>query len=148
MAFACREATAADRRRVVELLAAQLGEHSLAPTAAALEAAVSELIGDPRLGRIFVAETAGRIVGVAAMSWTFSLEHGGRAAWLDELYVVREHRGQGFGTVLLEAARAAARAGGALAMDLEVEAGHERVSSLYERHGFSRHQRQRWFVRL
>jgi len=148
MVSASREATAADRCRVVELLAAQLGEHSLAPTAAALEAAVSELIGDPRLGRIFVAETAGRIVGVAAMSWTFSLEHGGRAAWLDELYVVREHRGQGFGTVLLEAARAAARAGGALAMDLEVEAGHERVSSLYERHGFSRHQRQRWFVRL
>ena len=148
MAFTCREAAAADQARVVELLAAQLGEHSLAPARTALETAAAALIGDPRLGRIFVAEIGGRIVGVAAMSWSFSLEHGGRAAWLDELYVVPEHRGGGFGTALLEVARAAARAGGALAMDLEVEAGHERVSSLYERHGFSRHQRQRWFVRL
>jgi len=133
---------------VVELLAAQLGEHSLAPAQAALEAAAAALIAEPRLGRIFVAEAGGRIIGVAAMSWSFSLEHGGRAAWLDELYVVPEHRGGGIGTMLLEAVRAAARAGGALAMDLEVEAGHERASSLYERHGFSRHQRQRWFVRL
>ena len=82
------------------------------------------------------------------MSWSFSLEHGGRAAWLDELYVMPEHRGSGIGTMLLHEVRVAARAGGALAMDLEVEAGHERVSSLYERHGFSRHQRQRWFLRL
>jgi GNAT superfamily N-acetyltransferase len=133
---------------VVELLTAQLGEHSLAPAQAALEAAAAALIAEPRLGRIFVAEAGGRIVGVAAMSWSFSLEHGGRAAWLDELYVVPEQRGSGIGTMLLAAVRAAARAGGALAMDLEVEAGHERVSSLYERHGFSRHQRQRWFLRL
>jgi GNAT superfamily N-acetyltransferase len=148
MAFTCREATAADQARVVELLAAQLGEHSLAPARAALETAAAALIGDARLGRIFVAESGGRIVGVAAMSWSFSLEHGGRAAWLDELYVVPDERGRGIGAVLLEAARAAAKAGGALAMDLEIEAGHERVASLYERHGFSRHRRQRWFLRL
>ncbi len=148
MAFACREATSADQGRVVELLAVQLSEHSLAPGRGALEAAVAELVAEPRLGRIFVVEIGGRIVGVAAMSWSFSLEHGGRGVWLDELYVVPEHRGQGLGTALLEAARAAAIAGGAVAMELEVEAGHERVFSLYERHGFTRHQRQRWFVRL
>jgi GNAT superfamily N-acetyltransferase len=148
MAFTCREAVAADHGRVVELLAAQLGEHSLAPARTALEAAAAALIGEPRLGRIFVAEIGGRIVGLAAMSWSFSLEHGGRAAWLDELYVVPDERGRGVGAALLEAARAAATAGGALAMDLEIEAGHERVASLYERHGFSRHRRQRWFLRL
>jgi GNAT superfamily N-acetyltransferase len=142
------EATPADREAVVELLAVQLGEHSISPARAALEAAVAALIADPHLGRIFVADAGGRIVGVAAMSWSFSLEHGGRGAWLDELYVLPERRGQGIGAALLDAARAAARAGGALAMDLEVEAGHERVSSLYERRGFTRHQRQRWFVRL
>jgi GNAT superfamily N-acetyltransferase len=130
------------------LLSAQLGEHSLAPARPALEAAVAEVISDARLGRIFVAEVAGLIVGVAAMSWTYALEHGGRAVWLDELYVVPERRGQGIGAALLQAARATAAAGGALAMELEVEAGHERVSSLYERHGFTRHQRQRWFARL
>jgi GNAT superfamily N-acetyltransferase len=148
MAFTCREATAADQARVVELLAAQLDEHSLAPARTALEAAAAALIGEPRLGRIFVAEIGGRIVGVAALSWSFSLEHGGRGAWLDELYVVPEQRGRGIGAALLDAVRAAAAAGGALAMDLEVEAGHERVASLYERHGFSRHRRQRWFLRL
>ena len=148
MTATCREANTDDRDAVVGLLAAQLGEHSLAPARATLEAAVAELVQEPRLGRIFVAEIGGRLVGVAAMSWTFSLEHGGRAVWLDELYVVPEQRGQGIGAALLEAARRVAIAGGAVAMDLEVEAGHERASSLYARHGFTRHQRQRWFVRL
>jgi hypothetical protein len=78
----------------------------------------------------------------------FSLEHGGRAAWLDELYVVPAERGRGMGAALLDAACAHATAAGAVAVDLEVEAGHERAFSLYERRGFVRHARQRAFLRL
>ncbi len=144
----CRDAVAADHDRVVELLAVQLGEHSLSPPRATLEAAVARLVAEPQLGRILVADADGEIVGVAVMSWVFSLEHGGRSAWLDELYVVPAHRNGGIGAALLETACAAAAAHGARAMDLEVEAGHERVFSLYERRGFARHQRQRWFLRL
>jgi hypothetical protein len=49
---------------------------------------------------------------------------------------------------LLDGALAAARAGGAVAIDLEVEAGHERVETLYRRAGFMRLARARWARRL
>ena len=148
MTVVCREAVPADREGVVALLVAQLGEHSLRPPQAALEAAADALVRDPGLGRIFVAERNADLVGIAAMTWAFSLEHGGRTAWLDELYVRPEHRDRGIGSALLDAACAQARARGAVALELEVEAGHERAFSLYERTGFARHDRHRWFRRL
>ena len=148
MSIRCREARAADQPCVVELLVAQLADHSLCPPRAVLETGVARLVSDPLLGRVLVADVDGEIAGVAVMSWVFSLEHGGRSVWLDELYVLPEHRGHGVGTALLRAACARASADGAVAMDLEVEAGHERAFDLYARLGFTRHERQRWFLRL
>lgn len=148
MTVACREAIAADRDGVVALLAAQLGEHAIRPSRAMLTTAVDALLSDPGLGRIFVAERNAELVGVAALTWAFSLEHAGRTAWLDELYVRPGDRGSGIGSALLDAACAHARACGAVAVDLEVEAGHERAAGLYQRAGFARHERQRWFRRL
>jgi len=148
MAIRCREAGPADVPRVIELLAAQLGEHSVAPSPPVLAAAVARLIGEPALGRIFVAARDDAILGVAVVSWVFSLEHGGRGAWLDELYVVPAERGRGVGGALVDAVAAHAAAAGAVAIDLEVEAGHERALALYERRGFARHARQRAFRRL
>jgi GNAT superfamily N-acetyltransferase len=145
MTVRCRHAAVADRDRVVELLALQLAEHSLQPPRDALEAAVDRLVREPSLGFVLVADAGGALVGLAAVSWVFSLEHGGRAAWLEELYVLPERRGAGVGTALLAAACADAGAGGARAIDLEIEAGHERAASLYERHGFVAHARRRWF---
>ena len=37
-----------------------------------------------------------------------------------------------------------ARESGCIALDLEVDAGHETAERLYERTGFKRHQRVRW----
>jgi hypothetical protein len=63
---------------------------------------------------------------------------------LDELYIVPERRGQGIGEALLHAALEVARAAGARSVDLEIETGHERAASLYERNGFGRLPRTRW----
>jgi hypothetical protein len=57
-------------------------------------------------------------------------------------------RGNGIGGALVDAVCVHAHAEGALAVDLEVEAGHERALSLYDRRGFVRHARQRAFLRL
>ena len=148
MPMTIRDATSSDRPAVVALLAAQFADHSLAPPGDTLTAGVARLVTAPELGRIVVAEQDDVIVGVAVLSWVFTLEHGGLGAWLDELYVAPAHRGRGIGVALLRAARERATAAGAVAMDLEVEVGHERVESLYERDGFMRHHRRRWFRRL
>ncbi|MGH7789801.1 MAG: GFA family protein, partial [Candidatus Binatia bacterium] len=49
---------------------------------------------------------------------------------------------------LLEAALAAAVAAGACAVDLEIEIGHERAASLYQRFGFAALERRRWTLLL
>ena len=115
---------------------------------AELTAAARGMLERPQRGQFLLALDGDTPVGFAALSYLWTLERGGRAAWLDELYVVPERRQGGIGAALLDAAIAAARAGGALAVDLEIEAGHDRVASLYRRNGFTALSRQRWALPL
>jgi len=139
-----RAARPADRAAVSALLLEQLAEHDAPAGAAAIRRAVATLLGDPALGRVIVAERAGRLVGVAQLSFGFALEHGGRTAWLDELFVEPASRGAGVGAALLGAALAEARRCGARAVDLEVDARHARAARLYRRAGFRRLRRARY----
>jgi GNAT superfamily N-acetyltransferase len=143
-----RPAAVADVPAVTALLAAQLAEHAIATPRDALARAVAQLAGAPRRGRLLVGVVDGRVVGVAALSFVSSLEHGGRGAWLEELYVTPAERGRGVGSALLDAACAAAADGGAAAVDLEVDAGHRRAEHLYARAGFAPLPRTRWVRRL
>jgi ribosomal protein S18 acetylase RimI-like enzyme len=63
--------------------------------------------------------------------WTTALD-----AYLEELYVVPERRGQGLGRALLEAAIEHARREGAVHMDLNTEEDDVAARALYERLGF------------
>ena len=126
------------------LLVRQLREHGNALPDTALSDAAAGLIAHPGRGRFLIAREGEAMLGFAALSFLWTLEHGGRAAWLDELYVVPERRGHGIGDALLQAALSVARAAGALAVDLEIETGHERAASLYQRAGFAPLTRTRW----
>src|SRR5262245_10052522 len=139
-----RPATDADGAAVTALLAAQFQEHAIATPEASIARAIDGVLRHPRRGRLLVAVTGGRPVGVAALTFTWSFEHGGRSAWLEELYVEPARRGQGIGTALLTAARDLAAASGAAAIDLEVDEAHERAARLYARFGFHSLDRARW----
>lgn len=143
-----RVARAEDRAAVLALLAAQMAEHAIPLAADRLARAVDGALADlgleaPR-ALILVAERGGQVVGVAYVAFTWTIEHGGKTSWLEELYVRPEDRVGGHGTALLRAACEAARAHGAAAVDLEVEADHARVEGLYLREGFQRRTRSRW----
>ena len=129
---------------ILQLLHTQLQEHDIVLTDQALQRATQGLIEDHKLGRILTARLDGELVGVAVISFLWTLEHGGPAAWLDEVYVVPSRRGDGIGRKLVEAAMQVARDSGCIALDLEVDAGHEAAERLYERMGFRRHRRVRW----
>jgi GNAT superfamily N-acetyltransferase len=143
-----RPATEADLAAVVRLLEAQFREHAIDTPAEAIEGAVGLLLRDPERGRILVATLEGAPVGLAALSFVFTLEHAARSAWLEELYVEPAQREGGIGAALLEAACAAAAGAGAVAVDLEVDAGHARAARLYERSGFRPLPRARFVRRL
>ena len=139
-------AGAADLRDVVALLGAQFAEHDI--DVSDLERAALGLLEHPSRGAILLASIGGARVGIAVLAFTWTLEHGGHVAWLDELYVVPAQREHGVGRALLAHAITHARASGCVAIDLEVDAEHARVESLYERHGFERLHRSRWALRL
>ena len=60
----------------------------------------------------------------------------GQEAYLEELFVVPERRGQGFGRALLDAVLARARAAGAVRIDLGTGEGDVAARALYESAGF------------
>jgi GNAT superfamily N-acetyltransferase len=134
----------ADVDDVVPLLAVQLAEHGMPQGEASLRAAVLGLVEHPERGALFVARREHRALGVAALSFTWTLEHGGKVMWIDELYVKPDARGAGIGTKMLEVAIAFAKSERCRAIDLEVDADHARVESLYVRHAFGALPRRRF----
>lgn len=138
----------ADQETVADLLASQLLEHDI-PLARSgpppsIAHAVAGMLERPERGFILLARTGGAIAGVAYVSFTWTLEKGGASCWLEELHVRPEFRERGVGTALLRAAMQRAATSGRLAMDLEVETGHERAARLYEREGFGAMRRSRY----
>jgi GNAT superfamily N-acetyltransferase len=130
------------------LLRVQFDEHRIAIDEGALERAVRGLVDVEGRGRMLLAREGKSVIGVAVMAYTWTLEHGGRVTWLEELYVVPERRESGIGTKLLHRAIEVARADGCLAMDLEVDADHARAEGLYVREGFGSLPRRRFAKKL
>jgi len=139
---------ASARATVFDLLARQLREHDIGILDEALLAAIDGVFADERRGFFLLALRDAEAAGVAYVSFTWSLEHGGNSAWLEELYVLPEWRDQGVGTILLNSVLEEARLRGCAALDLEVESAHARAEHLYARHGFTRHSRARWVKNL
>ena len=136
-----RAPVAAEIDDVVALLRRQLDEHGM--QVAELGGAVRRVFEDESLGRLLVAARGSELVGVAYLSFVFTLEYGGNTAWLEELYVPPPERERGVGTALLAAVVSTAEAAGCHAIDLEVDATHARAADLYARNGFQPVARRR-----
>ena len=98
--------------------------------------AVADLLADPALGLVLRLDAGGMAAGYAAVCFGYSIEFGGRDAFLDELYLVPKVRGRGLGGRLLAEAKASAAAYGVRALHLEVDAGNAAAQLLYARNGF------------
>lgn len=136
-----RLATAADLEGVLALHCAFFTEDGYTVREDESRANLSRLLGDPTLGRLWVMDDRGEVVGYLLLAFGFSLEFRGRDAFVDELYVVPGHRGRGLGTRALELAAETCRELGVRALHLEVERYKEGAQTLYRRMGFADHDR-------
>jgi ribosomal protein S18 acetylase RimI-like enzyme len=105
------------------------------------EKAIRDLIASPSLGALFVVEASDRVAAYLVLTFGYSLEFGGRDAFVDELYVAPAARKKGLGTSALDVAEQACRAAGVRALHLEVERTNLEAKSLYDRRGFYEHSR-------
>ena len=141
-----RIASIEDVLSVSELLYEQYIEHRIKAPMEELLPAVEHLIRTPEKGLIFVACKGKDTIGTAVMTFTWSVEHRGRIAWLDELYVIPEWRDRSIGSMLLRSVMERAEEKGCRAIELEVDHEHKRAEGLYVRNGFEVVTRNR-FVR-
>ncbi len=107
---------------------------------AAAERAMDQLLQDPSLGRVWLIAADEQIIGYIVMCFDYSLEYGGRGAWVDEFFVRPSHRGLGIGSQALDFFVQQAKALGVTTVHLEVN--HENPAiELYRRKGFEDHER-------
>ncbi len=138
----------ADISQLVQLLQVQLREHKMDCGETGLTAVLIKMQSDPRHGFILLAKIGNQIVGFAIGTLILSPEHQGVVAWLEEFYVSPAERQRGIGASLLEAFFKECRERGVTAIDVEVDADHEKVISLYRRYGFEELPRRRFFRKL
>ncbi|HUB75351.1 MAG TPA: GNAT family N-acetyltransferase [Solirubrobacteraceae bacterium] len=79
------------------------------PAQQAMSGAAGELISDPGLGAVLVADAGGELVGVLAASWQVAVHAPGRYALIQDLWVDPAWRNHAIGRELLDALFALAR---------------------------------------
>jgi ribosomal protein S18 acetylase RimI-like enzyme len=105
------------------------------------ERALRALLEDPSYGAAWVFREDGRAIGYLVVTHGYSLEFGGRDAFIDEVYTVPEMRGQGLGARALAIAEEHCRRNHIEALRLEVHHENRRALALYERNGYEAHER-------
>lgn len=136
-----REATAGDLETLVALMRDFYREDGDPFLENESRAAFATLLSTPSLGSVWLAQQETVVVGYVALTLGFSLEFGGRDAFVDDLYVVPSQRGQGIGRAMIAACERSCRDLGVRALHLAVRPTN-RAASLYQRVGF-RYQEHR-----
>jgi GNAT superfamily N-acetyltransferase len=91
-----REATPADVPAIIDFQIAMAREtEELDLDRAILTRGVNALFADPSLGRYYVAEESGRVVGSLMITYEWSDWRNGMVWWIQSVYVVPELRRQG-----------------------------------------------------
>jgi GNAT superfamily N-acetyltransferase len=94
------------------------------------------ILEQPSRGRIFVLRSGPKIIGMINLLITISTAEGGFVLILEDLIVHKDHRGQGYGSRLLEHALGYARAKDFLRITLLTDKLENSARSFYEQHGF------------
>src|ERR671915_271585 len=95
-------------------------------------AAIAETIEGPD-SALFVAERRGELLGFASAYLDLNSVRFGRRCWVEDLAVSPEHRSQGIGKALLDAAKDWARGRGATHLELDSGEARRDAHRFYER---------------
>jgi ribosomal protein S18 acetylase RimI-like enzyme len=116
--------------------------------APAARAAVARLIESEHAGRVWLIRTGDETIGYLVLTFSYSLEFGGRTALIDELWISPDHRGRGIGSQALAFAEREARAADARGLFLEVSPDNAGAERLYARAGFAGREFRLMYKRL
>jgi putative acetyltransferase len=129
-----REYKNTDNKPLIEMISTILAEYKMSLDFQGPDKDLEDLqnIYFNNKGVFFVAELDGKIIGSVAVS-----KIDDEKCELRKLYILKEHRGQGFGRILLDRAIDFASLNGYGKMELEVSEKHKGAIRLYEKLGFA-----------
>jgi ribosomal protein S18 acetylase RimI-like enzyme len=103
--------------------------------------ALREILTDSSLGRVYLMMSDGEVAGYVILTLGFSLEHHGRDAFVDEIFVRESYRSRGLGKSCLRFVEGVCRELGVRALHLEVGRENTGAQALYRVEGFVDHDR-------
>jgi GNAT superfamily N-acetyltransferase len=98
--------------------------------------ALSGLMKNPQLGRIFVVTLDQEPIGYIALTVGYSLENHGKDAFVDEFFLAEGYRGRGIGREVLQFAEGYCRDTGVRSLHLGVEQKNARARRFYQQAGY------------
>ena len=132
-----REARASDAKALMPLIQRYWAFEDLPGCSeSAIEAPLTNLLSDQRLGQGWIAFEQDEAVAYLLVVYVFSLEHQGLTAEVDEFFVAEPYRGAGLGQALLKEAEVTVAAAGCSNLSLQVSDQNEPASRFYRRAGF------------
>jgi ribosomal protein S18 acetylase RimI-like enzyme len=134
-----RPATRADIETLIAFTLAEARDaEGIELDRAAVTRGVTAALDDPRLARYWAAETSnGEVVASTSIVTEWSNFRGGNYWWVQSLYIVPAHRGQGLVERLLDHLATEAAASSALELRLYAHAQNERALKVYRRADFT-----------
>jgi ribosomal protein S18 acetylase RimI-like enzyme len=111
--------------------------------------ALGKLLENQNLGFVLLSRQESIVTGYILVGFGYSLEFGGRDAFVDELYVRPAYQRRGIGTALLVEAERLATQLGVNALHLESDFDNPRATSLYESKSYRKHPRflmTKWLI--
>jgi ribosomal protein S18 acetylase RimI-like enzyme len=106
-----------------------------------VRSALRLLFARPELARAWLLWDRENAAGYVVLALGFSIEYGGRDAFIDELYIEPAYRRRGLGRMAMDFAEQCARELGVNAAHLEVDHGNDPAAELYRKIGYVDHER-------
>ena len=130
-----RLAEPADVPALVELMVDFYAEAGFPLPFAPATRTFATLLGDPRLGRVWMMEADGEPAGYVVLTVSFSMEYGGLRGFVDDLFVRPGFRGRGLAAAALDELRRVAEELGVRALLVEVGPHNDTARRVYQRIG-------------
>jgi GNAT superfamily N-acetyltransferase len=135
--FTVRPARKGDVESLVVLLGQLFAQEvEFKPDPSRQRRALRMILGNASVGRILVGEAEGRVVGMVSLLTSVSTALGGPVAWLEDMVIAPEWRGQGLGKRLVKEALIEAKKRGWSRLSLLTDADNLKAHALYRGHGF------------
>lgn len=140
MSLQIHRATIDNLPQILPLVQAYHAFEAINMTDAHRKQAVSNLLSNQSLGDIWHISLDNQSAGYLALTFGYSIEFGGKDAFIDEFYIRPQFRGQGLGTQALRFIKTATKSHNICALHLEVARDNQRAQRFYTQAQFQARQ--------